>query len=286
MEEKVVQEQEHNIYYMTSLQIEEWLKKTDIILVPIGSCEQHGPHLPVATDGISAWLITVRAAKKADVPHTPLIWMGYSPQHVIRPGTITLREDTFQNLIYDVARSLIHMGFNKVIFATGHTSNIKILDSVLRKIRYETGALVGIFRADAEFWPKVCQDIFENPPEETPGWHGSEGETSVCLLFDPKCVDLEKMVATKVHAPRWLTEKFSKRDGNPYVILDNKYEALYLPMDHNEYSDTGVIGNPYRATREKGEKIVERMATIFAEYINELKKVKIVVKNREFINRV
>jgi creatinine amidohydrolase len=275
----------YNIYYMTSLQIEDWLKKTDIIMVPIGSCEQHGPHLPVATDGISAWLITINAAKKTNIPHTPLIWVGYSPQHTIRAGTITLRAETFQNLVYDVARSLIHIGFNKIIFVTGHTSNIKVLDPVLRKIRYETNALVAVFRGDAEFWPRVCGDILENPPEETPGWHGSEGETSVCLAFNPNCVDLTKAIPTKTHAPRWLTERFSKVDGNPYVILDGKYEALYLPMDHDEYSDTGIIGNPLRASKEKGEKIIERMSQILANYIEELKKVKIEVRNREFIGR-
>lgn len=280
----------YNIFDMTPLEVEEWLKKTDIVLVPVGSCEQHGPAIPVACDSISAWTITKAAAEKADVPYTPLIWTGYSPQHTIRAGTITLRESTFISLLYDVARCLIHMGFNKVLFATGHASNLKVMDPVLRKIRYETGALVGDFKVDAEIWPRLIGDIFDNPPEETPGWHASEGEASICLAYDSptfegNLVNEDRYVKTKVHAPKYLTERFSKKNGNPYVILDGKYECLYLPMDHNEYSDTGIIGNPFTASREKGEKIIERMSDILAEHINELKKVQVTVRNREFIDR-
>src|SRR5215217_3948939 len=81
-------------------------ERTDIILVPIGSCEQHGAHLPLGTDTITALEVARRAALKADVPYTAPFWAGYSPQH--RPHTsagvvtITLRAETLNAVLYDI----------------------------------------------------------------------------------------------------------------------------------------------------------------------------------------
>jgi creatinine amidohydrolase len=279
----------YNILELTQYDIELWLKETDVILVPVGSCEAHGPHIPVGADSIEAWVCTIKAAKKADVPHTPLVWMGYSPQHLDpkarRFGTITIRAQTAENLLYDIARSLIYNGFNKIVFVNGHSSNIKILDPVLRRIRYETGAFVCVFRVDSEVTPQLFPDLIEGPPEETPGWHGGEVETSEMLAYDEKLVYLDRAQISKPHAPMFLGKNFKKIDGNPYVIFKNKYSWIYVPMDHSEYSDVGIIGNPFRASKEKGEKIFERVSDVLAEFIEELKKIKITVFNREFISR-
>ncbi|MBM4334221.1 MAG: creatininase family protein [Deltaproteobacteria bacterium] len=105
----------YNIIDCSMVDVKEWIEEMDIVLIPIGSCEQHGPHLPLGTDSITAEVITERAAKKANVPHTPLIWCGYSPQHMRNlnsgAGTITLRSTTFNALLYDIGRSLrLHYG--------------------------------------------------------------------------------------------------------------------------------------------------------------------------------
>jgi len=281
----------YDLFEMGYLDLQEWLKETDIILVPVGSLEQHGRHLPVSTDSIATWLITTKAAKLAHVPHTPLLWCGFSPQHMRGPGqgmgTITLREETYKNLLLDIGRCLIHHGFNKVIYATGHTSNVKVFDPVLRLLRYETGALACLFRADAEAIPPYVRDITENPPEETPGWHGSEIETSEVLAYNPALVHLDRTDQDRTHAPRWFPEGFSKMNGSPYVKYDKtNAELLYVPMDHHEYSDTGLIGNPFRASAEKGHKITDRMAEHFRDYIEALKKIKVEATNRAFISRV
>src|SRR3972149_12018635 len=90
----------YNIIDCSQVDVKEWLQETDICMVPIGSCEQHGNHLPLRTDSITAEVITERAAEKASVPHTPIIWCGYSPQHMRDPrggaGNITPRSTTPQ----------------------------------------------------------------------------------------------------------------------------------------------------------------------------------------------
>ncbi len=281
----------YNLYHCGYLDVREWLKETDVVIVPLGSCEQHGRHLPVCTDGIATELPVQRAARLANVPHTPLVWFGYSPQHVHPPGTasgtITMRADTYQAILYDIARSLIHNGFSKIIFATGHTSNTKVVDPALRAIRYETGAFVCVFRNDAEAAPAFVKDIIENPPEETPGWHGSEIETSEVMAFNPKLARLDRTKKDSAHRPRWMEvagDKFTKDNGSPYVIM-NGMNVAWVPMDHQEYSDTGLIGNPFRASAEKGNRIIQRKAEILAEFCTELKKVKVNVQNRDYARR-
>jgi hypothetical protein len=77
-----------------------------------------------------------------------------------------------------IGRSLIHHGFNKIIYVTGHGSNIKVLDPMLRTLRYETHAFIALYKAYSERDLSLVQDIIENPKEETPGWHCSEMETA------------------------------------------------------------------------------------------------------------
>lgn len=277
-----------NLYECGYLDVQEWLKMTDVVLVPIGSCEQHGRHLPVSVDGLAALQAVERASRKAEVPHTPLIWFGYSPQHLGKPGegsgTITLRPETYQALLYDVARCLIHQGFNKVVFATGHTSNIKVIDGVMRRIRYETGALPVLFRADSEATVNLARaaGILENPPEETPGWHGSEIETSTTLAYKETIVHLERTDKEFTHAPRWLPQdRFTKQNGSAYVTFRG-HDMVYIPMEHREYSDTGLIGNPFTGSREKGERILETTSDYLAAFVLELKELKVEVTHRDF----
>ncbi len=137
----------HNLADLAYPDIQAYLAVCDLVLVPIASTEQHGPHLPLSTDTVTAVQVAARVAAINNMLHTPPIWTGYSPQHMAGPGegrgTITVRASTLQSLMYDVARSLIHHGFNKIVFVNGHGSNVKVVDPVLRKIRYDTGAIVG-----------------------------------------------------------------------------------------------------------------------------------------------
>ncbi|MEM3575239.1 MAG: creatininase family protein, partial [Candidatus Bathyarchaeia archaeon] len=174
----------HNLFECTAPEFKEWVKKTDVVLVPIGAIEQHGPHCPMGCDGIEAWVAATKAAEKADVPHTPLLWVGYSVHHMLNPS-ITLRAETLSNVLYDIARSLIHHGFNKVIFVNGHTSNLRALDPVLRKIRNDTGALVAVYAVDSASTIPLYKDLIEGP-DELPGWHGGEIETSEMLAYNPE----------------------------------------------------------------------------------------------------
>ncbi len=269
--------------------VQEYLKVKDLILIPMASFEQHGPHLPIYTDTITAVEISRRVAEMIGVLHTPPIWMGYSPQHMHEPGrgrgTITLRSSTLLNVMYDVARSLIHHGFNRLIFINGHGSNVKVVDPVLRRLRYETGALISFVKPYMENYVGILSGLMENPPEETPGWHASELETSQDLAWDERYVRMDRAELTKAHVPDFLPRTFAKKDGMPDVEFDG-YKYFTFPMDHHEFIESGTIGNPLRATKEKGEEAFRRLSEHTARGILELMKVPVSVQNREFIDRV
>ncbi|MBN8451485.1 creatininase family protein [Accumulibacter sp.] len=203
---------------LSYVDIQQYLKHSDTILIPKASLEQHGPHLPLYCDTITATEVAQRAGEEAGILYTPTIWMGYSPQHMREPGwgagTITLRADTYLNMIYDVGRSLIHHGFNRLIFVNGHGSNVKVIDPVLRKLRNETGALIAYYKPYAERYIGMLKDVLEGPVEETPGWHAGELETSQCLAHNPDLVRLDRAQADKAHAPKWLGEQGWRRCGH------------------------------------------------------------------------
>jgi creatinine amidohydrolase len=274
---------------LTFTDVQEYLRVKDTILVPMASFEQHGPHLPIYTDTITCVEVSRRVAEMIAVLHTPPIWTGYSPQHMFEPGmgrgTITIRSSVLLGLVNDVARSLIHHGFNRIIFINGHGSNVKVIDPVLRRLRYETGALISFVKPYMENYVGILEGLMENPWEETPGWHSSELETSQDLAWNEKYVRMDRANFTKAHIPEFLPKSFEKKDGMPDVEFEG-YKYFTFPMDHHEFIETGVIGNPLRATKEKGEEAFRRLSEHVARGILELQNVPVTVHTRKFVDRV
>jgi creatinine amidohydrolase len=279
----------HNLADLAYPDIQAYLKACDLIMVPMASTEQHGPHLPLSTDTVTALEVASRVAKINNMLHTPVVWTGYSPQHMAGAGegrgTITVRSSTLQALLYDIARSLIHHGFNKIVFVNGHGSNVKVIDPVLRKIRYDTGAMVGFCMPYMERYVGLMEGLMENPKDETPGWHASELETSQMLAHNANLVRMDRAVKTLTQVPQWLPNKFGKKDGAPDIQFEG-YSYFQFPMDHHEFTESGVIGNPERATVAKGEEAFRRYAEHVARAVGALYEVKVNVRQREWLDRV
>lgn len=270
---------------LSYVDVQTYLKHSDTILIPKASLEQHGPHLPLYCDTITATEVASRAGEEAGILYTPTLWLGYSPQHMRAPGfgagTITLRADTYLNVLYDIGRSLIHHGFNRLIFVNGHGSNVKVVDPVLRRLRYETGALIAYYKPYAERYIGMLKDVLEGPVEETPGWHAGELETSQVLAHNPDLVRLDRAKTDKAHAPKWLGEAWAKKDGMPDAEFEG-YQYFNFPFDHEEFTDSGVMGVPQRGTAEKGNVAFSRFSTHLIHAVEELEKVEVNVKNRDW----
>ena len=271
-------------------EVAEQLKKTDVIMIPMGSNEKHGAHVVLGTDTFTTMGVVKVAAELAQVMYTPIIPVGYSPHHMGEvnsgSGTMTLSGNTYRAVVYDLAMSMIYHGFNKIVFVSHHGSNSKVIDEVLRKIRYETGCFVCWYKTPTERNYSIVGGIMEGPPEETPGWHAGELETSTVWAWDETLIDMDKAKQDRTHAPRYMGTKFSKKDGSGDVSFMGS-ENIWVPMEHHEYSDTATIGNPFRGSKEKGQKYFEMAGKALAAFLEEVKKwdIKVPLEARMFKNR-
>lgn len=283
-------ERKHNLLALSYAEVAERLSENgqDTVLVALGSTEKHGGHIPLGTDSYVTMEVVTRAAEAADVLYAPLVPFGYSPHHMGHhlegAGTITLRAETYRRIMSDIARSLLYHGFTKIVFVSHHGSNTKPIDEVMRQLRYETGAYISYYKTPTERDAVVVQDLFDNPPEETPGWHSSELETSALMATDENLVHMERAVQDRAHAPAYMGDEFSKIDGTATVKFRGS-ENIWVPMEHHEYSDTAVIGNPFRSSRDKGLAMLERMAEHLTAYINEVRNFKVEVSHSDYPDR-
>lgn len=283
-------QRKHNVLALSFAEVQERLAEggQDVVLVALGSTEKHGAHIPLGTDSYVTMEVVRRAAEAADVLYTPLVPFGYSPHHMGRhlegAGTITLRAETYRRIMHDIARSLIYHGFTKIIFVSHHGSNTKPIDEVMRQLRYQTGAYISYYKTPTERDASVVQELFENPPEETPGWHSSELETATLMATADGLVDMARAVQDRAHAPAYMTDAFSKIDGTATVKFQGS-ENIFVPMEHHEYCDTAVIGNPFRATKEKGLAMLDRMSAHLSAYVHEVREFDVEISCSDYPER-
>lgn len=182
---------ETHLVNLTHHQIAEYLRENDTILVPCGATEQHAAHLPIGVDAMTAIAVAEDAARESGVLVAPPINYGWSPHHMGFSGTVSLRPETLSSLAEDVAISLLHHGFTRVIFVNGHRiANVPPLAIATTRVRNRTGALVVV--ADLAYLAQ---------PEYAAGAEtGSEGighadgyETAHMLHIHPQLVRLENL---------------------------------------------------------------------------------------------
>ena len=258
-----------------------------VVLVPFAAIEGHGHHCPLGTDSWMAQAVTQRAAEKANVPFAPLIAAGVSPQHLEgRPGTLTVREHIFIEYLRDVCRSLISNGWTKLVLVNGHEGNIPAVWNVLRRIKYETGALaigldIGVLMKTA------VDDLIENPPEELPNWHASEIETSLMLAVDKDMVNWELAKAEYPHTPQKVSasKKFNQDAGFSKSIKFDGYQ-VFMAQENSDYSHSSTVGNPERATAEKGQRMLDRFVNLTADLCEDLKTLEVDVHTTAFPDRI
>lgn len=245
-------------YYLgelTWIDIKEFLTMHNVVIVPVGSCEQHGPHLPMDTDAYDAFWLSMKAAEKAQCALVaPPIYYGVSSHHMDFPGTVTLAPHTLEQLAYEVACSLIKHGFKKILFENGHGGNTPALEAAAQRIKGETNAFVAIDTVS------LIPDFIEKHIETSYDAHAGEFETSTTLANRENFVVKEHIKKPKITLPKSKYTKIGLKEAGPKVSWSFKTK---------EISETGVIGDPTKATKEKGETAwklaIERLADLLAE---------------------
>ncbi|MFP4608639.1 MAG: creatininase family protein, partial [Candidatus Aenigmatarchaeota archaeon] len=127
---------------MNRWELEQRAEVVDTTILPIGSLEQHGPHLPLDTDSYDAEHLVEEAVRRLETPKPvilPTIPYGVSDHHMGFPGTVTVASKTLEDLIVDVGRSVIRHGFRKFFILTGHGGNEAAVKTAARRLKKETG---------------------------------------------------------------------------------------------------------------------------------------------------
>lgn len=232
-----------------------------ILLLPVGSIEQHGKHLPVATDTLLVEAVATAAAEEVpdDLPIlvAPPCWAGYSPHHLSFGGTFTLKAPTMQSLLSELADSALGNGFDALMFVNGHGGNIPHIGVVTSTVgeRHPEAEILGVtyFQLAEPFVDEIRES-------EVGGMsHGGEFETSLMLHFYPELVRTGRFDAEPLDEPydQGLDDMFQ---GGPLGIY-RRFEA---------YSDSGAIGAPELASAEKGEELATGLITSLGSIITEI----------------
>jgi creatinine amidohydrolase len=252
-------------------EVSEYLSRKDLILFPVGSIEQHGQHLPLITD--SAWAVDVAEAVAAqeEVLIAPPLYFGWSPHHLAYPGSITLKPETFIQVILDVCNSLIYHGFKKILILNGHrVANLPPIEIAASKLRNTTKAYVAIL----DLALIVVEEVRKICKSPVGGFgHADEIEASFMLYKHPDLVDMTK--AGRNIAPRKgrFFHSFSSPD---YGLSGNRYWSKPTIDEFRKSTDPfGFIGDASLGTAEKGKKIFEAIVANIVEVIKEVNNIKV-----------
>lgn len=232
-----------------------------ILLLPVGSIEQHGHHLPVATDTILVDAVARLGADRVadDVPLLvgPPLWAGYSPHHLPFGGTLTLTFDTLLDTVEEVGDAALDNGFDALVLVNGHGGNKPLIAAAT--------STVGTAHPGAEVMGLTYFDLatafIDDVRDSDPGGmaHGGEFETSLMLHLRPDLVREEAMVAPNMDEPY---------DRAPGDLLEGGPLSVY--RDFDAYSESGAIGDPTVASPEKGERIYDLLGDELEAFLREV----------------
>ena len=224
---------------MNRWELDQRSEMIDTVILPIGSLEQHGPHLPLDTDSYDARYIVEKAIERMDPPRPPVLPVipyGVSDHHMSFPGTVTIRPEVLEDIIVDIGRSILQHGFFKLYIYNGHGGNESAIRTAAQKLKKETGMLV-VTDSFESFAPER-----EKLVESKNDVHAGEFETSLVLAVREDMVDERTIPEKEVEFPA------------PDMEFDHEPEFNYTWNTH-ELTKTGVIGDATKATKEKGEKL-------------------------------
>lgn len=241
---------------LSSREVGDMPKDDALVVLPLGAVEQHGPHLPVMTDALIGEGVLTRTMER--LPPDSNIWLlppvsyGKSNEHLDFPGTISLSAATLHGILCDIAFSLHKSGFRRLLLFNTHGGNADLFNVAAREIRLSTGLMV--FYVSPGSVGAVSDLISEEEREF--GIHGGDVETSLVMAIKPNWVHDELRAAEMPDVARYR-----------YLTLEGKIRFAWVMSD---ISESGIAGDATRATAEKGELILDRIADALSEALLEI----------------
>src|SRR3954465_4879017 len=227
-----------------------------VVVAPLGSFEQHGPHLPFTTDTdiVSAIADAVERKMSDRVLLLPTLWPGLSTHHMHFPGTLDVPQSIYIQLVTELCKSMTSMGAKKVFILNGHGGNDTPLRAALRELKTAAPQTRFVF---ASYWALAAKTLREVRESEMGGMgHACEMETSVMLHLNPDRVHLDRAV----------------RDGpthtDPYRKADMQFaRPVFFVNEFDEVTQSGVIGHPDLASAEKGQRFLDGIVSEVSTFV-------------------
>ena len=240
-------------------EVHEMNKENTIILIPLGSTEQEGTHLPLGVDTYVAEMLAQRVAKETGSLVGPVLPVGYSEWFCEFPGTISIKIETLIQILREYISSLIRHGFKKFIFINGHGGNSPAIDVVSREFIMNHEVHIAM----VEIW-KIANSLAKDIPmlKENVFKHAGELMTSVMLYIHPNTVNMKK---AKV--------EYLKSYKHPFKVKSTLGPAEFKGVDITLYdkakslTESGIMGDPLSATAEKGKIIVNAITSYLADLV-------------------
>ena len=225
-----------------------------VVMLPVGSLEQHGPHLPTLTDTVSAHATAVAAARLLDGAPPALVlpglWTGMSEHHLPFGGMISLNFDEFRGVLRGVARSLRAVGFGRLIVVNGHGGNIDPLAVACRELAVEFGFPI----VSTTPWFLAAEAVAKIMESDTGPKHACEGETSLMMAIAPEIVRTDNLDEAMRQRPEPRTL--------PKGVARFQSFSERAPV-------TGTWGDPRSATPDKGRRFLAAKAQALAAAIRD-----------------
>jgi creatinine amidohydrolase len=239
---------------MTYQNVATYLREDDRILIPFGSTEQNGAHLPLGSDTFVAEAIASRAAEVTGVLVGPAIPWGNAAADISYAGTISLAPNTVLALISDLCRSLAAHGFRRLVFVTGHLGNVYALATIGAELGRS-----GLVLAQVDVWrllEKLTADLFDG--QELPFGHAGASMTSVMLALRPQLVEAAAMRAERP-VSGWASDSYAS------------YPEVMGFAPWNQMSTSGAIGNPTMASAAAGQEALARVVARTVEVLDAIR---------------
>jgi creatinine amidohydrolase len=240
-------------------EIEAKLMDVDTAILPCGSIEQHGPHLPLDVDYFDSVYLADKVVEACGNPKPfvlPGIPYGVAYHHEDFKGTISISNNTLSALIYDIGISLSKNGIKKLIILNGHGDNAPTLLYAAQMINRDTGIFVCV--ESGETSDADLNDLIETPNDI----HAGEIETSTTLAIRPEVVQMEKAIDATLDF------------GSTYLNYTSERGVAWF-VRTKIISESGIMGNPTKADSTKGKKFWEIMIAQLVKFVEEVKKSKL-----------
>jgi creatinine amidohydrolase len=246
---------------LTWQEVQDYLARDRIAIVPVGSTEQHGPAGVLGVDSYVAITLAEDTAQRTDVLCTPPIWFGDSVHHAGFPGTISVRPETLTALVRDICRSLARHGFDRIVLINGHKgSNLPALTSALRELHDQT--LPGVLFAIAD--PLHLARSAAPGIKDTNEHHAGELELSHVLYRYPDRIRTDRVTGESVD----FSSVFGGFVGDDlFGPAPDGVEIIWSGAEQRAFTPTGSFSSSLGISPDKGRQYHEHIVARLCELI-------------------